>query len=325
MNLDHLTDFAHLAEPHIYERGKMYFYNNMISYAEIELHEKTAYIEVKGSDIKPYIVEIKELTNPSLSITCTCPYDKGLCKHQVAALLYIKKNFKQLEKEYKQRYYPHLPMNENNKFIDSYLEKFKPFYPKNYEKADELLYENSVKYTWINPLIQKIKFNIKEHKVEIKNYLTPKIDITCTCMKDFCEHKIAALERLKKLFNENNYQKIKAHYLREKNKFIMLGLIDEIQLMRFHKFIPKYLPKYFDLITINQKYIKLRVNVRYKSQIVEFRIKGDYVVSTCSCNDDVSSLCKHQIATINLLNNLQPSFFQELISNNIQKLKQLFI
>ena len=143
-------------------------------------------------------------------------------------------------------------------------------------------------------------------------------------MKDFCEHKIAALERLKKLFNENNYQKIKAHYLRAKNEFIMLGLIDEIQLMRFHKFIPNYLPKYFDLITIKQKYIKLRVNVRYKSQIVEFRIKGDYVVSTCSCNDDVSSLCKHQIAAINLLNNLQPSFFQELISNNIQELKQLF-
>ena len=325
LNLDHLTEFARLARPEIYERGKLYFYNNMIRRAEVDIRRRRAYFEIIGSEPEPYIVEIKDFTTPAISASCTCPYDKGMCKHQVAALLYLKENFERLAQEYNQRFYPHLPMKETVRFIDRYLDEFKPFYPDNFHKGAKLARKGMVKVKWINPLLQKARLIINDATVELNDYLTPAVNVNCTCMRDFCEHKVAACLWLKKYFTEPSYQKTKSRYLRQGNKFVMLGTVYEVRSADLHDFLPSYLPEEFDLLKLEQGYIRLRIKVRYRRQIVEFLVRGNYILSRCSCDDDVPGVCKHQIAAVNLLNNLDRRFFTILASDKAWELQGLFI
>ncbi len=325
LNLDYITDFAHLASPEIFERGKLYFYNNMIKKAEIDIRQRKAHFLIMGSQPEPYAVEIKDFTSPAISATCTCPYDKGICKHQVAALLYLKENFNQLAQEYNKRYYPQLPEKETNKFLHKFLDEFKNFYQDNFSHGEEIIRHEQVKIDWINPLLQTAQLTVQDHKVEIREFFRPGIHMVCTCMKDFCEHKIAAALWLGKYFTTPAYQKTRSRYLRKNNKFLMIGTIYETRTIEFNDIIPRYLPEEFHLLSLDKGFIRLKLKVRYKYQTVEFKIKNNYVLTRCSCDDDVTGLCKHQIAGIHLLNSLDPGFFSTLASDNAPELSGLFV
>ncbi|NQX86921.1 MAG: hypothetical protein HRT67_13660 [Flavobacteriaceae bacterium] len=51
----------------------------------------------KGSERQPYTINISTDSNGIIS-SCTCPYDyEGICKHEIAALLYIKDTLLKLQ------------------------------------------------------------------------------------------------------------------------------------------------------------------------------------------------------------------------------------
>ncbi len=297
----------------------------MVKKAEVDIRRRTARFEIMGSRAEPYIVEIKDFTSPAISAHCTCPYDKGICKHQVAALLYLQANFDQLADEYNHRFYPHLPEKETNQFIDEYLQNYQDFYPENFKLGIELANSGQVTPIWINPLLQHARLEVDRFKVEINDYLNRDISIKCSCMKELCEHKIASALWLKNFFSDKMYQKTRSHYLRQNNKFIMIGTIGELRSIGFNKNIPSYLPEEFQLMALNKDYIRLKLKVRYKYQSVEFKIRNNYVLSHCSCDDEVPGICKHQIAGINLLNQLDHQFFPILASDKAKELVGLFI
>ena len=105
----------------------------------------------------------------------------------------------------------------------------------------------------------------------------------------------------------------------------MIGTVAETRAIEFNKNIHKYLPEDFHLLTLKKNYIRLKLKVRYRYQTVEFKISNDYVMSRCSCDDDVPGICKHQIAAIHLLNNLEHQFFATLASDSAHELEDLFV
>ena len=85
-----LNDFERFMDPKILDRGKRYFgEGRVLSLEETAANAYTA--EVDGTEL--YVVDIQlDSQGTILDIACDCPYDMGeYCKHQVAALLALRK------------------------------------------------------------------------------------------------------------------------------------------------------------------------------------------------------------------------------------------
>ena len=71
----------------VQKRGKNIYRNGAVLSASIV--DKSIMVLVEGTDIYSVYIDIE----PNLSTNCDCPYDwGGICKHEVAALLYVKAN-----------------------------------------------------------------------------------------------------------------------------------------------------------------------------------------------------------------------------------------
>lgn len=70
-----------------FDRGQQYLADGAIrSLERKDQHTLTA--QVQGSDVHPYLVNIKHDDSGIQKVTCTCPYHEGSwCKHIVAVLL----------------------------------------------------------------------------------------------------------------------------------------------------------------------------------------------------------------------------------------------
>jgi len=84
-----LSQFLQLTDKAIYDRGRSYFRNgHVISFEEIQPGEYEAIVE--GTE--DYIVNLTVIDNNLEDCSCTCPYDYGsVCKHIVAAVMYLQK------------------------------------------------------------------------------------------------------------------------------------------------------------------------------------------------------------------------------------------
>ncbi len=84
-----LSQFLQIAAPAILDRGRDYYRNgHVISFEEIVPGEYEAVVE--GSE--DYIVNLTVIDGSLEKYSCTCPYDYGsICKHIVAAVLYLQK------------------------------------------------------------------------------------------------------------------------------------------------------------------------------------------------------------------------------------------
>ena len=110
------------------------------------------------------------------------------------------------------------------------------------------------------------------------------------------------------------------------NKNILIGRPKEIKQTNLRVSLPMYFPENFSLIEIKQNFIKLAVKVRYKKQVVKFTHYNNKIFSSCTCNDEVQGICKHQIAALHLLSELDRHFFEHLPDKNkIEDLKNIFI
>ncbi len=84
---------AHTTTSKIHQRGRTLFNQNAVKLEKYDPNKDIFTFKVQGS--KLYTVVIKNVYNRlNLETSCTCPYDWGpVCKHTVAALLYIEQHF----------------------------------------------------------------------------------------------------------------------------------------------------------------------------------------------------------------------------------------
>lgn len=72
-----------------YERGLQYLDEDAVLSVTL-VNEHTLKAKVQGSDVHPYVVQIRFDTDDITSVECTCPYHGGSwCKHIAAVLLKV--------------------------------------------------------------------------------------------------------------------------------------------------------------------------------------------------------------------------------------------
>ncbi len=84
----------HYGSPAVQQRGRTLFNIGGVREVDYDTVNNKGSVEVMGGD--SFKVTIDQGVNSdfrNISTTCTCSYDKGLCKHQVTALMALKKKF----------------------------------------------------------------------------------------------------------------------------------------------------------------------------------------------------------------------------------------
>jgi len=80
------------AEKDVLSRGRSIYSSGGFKVSKLEYHGSgNAEFKVKSDySTQYYVIQIKDFLTPQISTSCTCPYNYGgLCKHRVAAILYI--------------------------------------------------------------------------------------------------------------------------------------------------------------------------------------------------------------------------------------------
>ncbi len=208
----------------IQKRGQNLLYSNAIKDFVIDINKNEAIFLVKGTHL--YSVEIKNL-NGKIKTSCTCPYDwGGICKHEVASLLYLinyfDKNPNKNKKESPARKIPnHIPQKKS-----SLLWKEIP----EYSKINIRLIYSLSDTNMLNVVLQEmrnflgtqidileenyVKFIVKEfwEKYNVEFKLTRnKLKTKCNCKAikpGLCKHQIRALLYVKDELGEDFFTKI---------------------------------------------------------------------------------------------------------------------
>jgi uncharacterized Zn finger protein len=81
------VDIQRLAGQTMFERGRRYYRGGQVS--DLALRGNLLHAAVQGSADDPYQVSIRFAGASRAAAVCSCPYDGGLCKHSVAALLVV--------------------------------------------------------------------------------------------------------------------------------------------------------------------------------------------------------------------------------------------
>ena len=164
------------------------------------------------------------------------------------------------------------------------------------------------------------------HNVYFKRFNSDDYFFICTCGTEYCRHKVATLLYLKEFINSNNEKERMKMFYRGKNGTIVIGRADEISLLAVKASLPKILPQQYQLVSLEKGRVVLSQKVRYKRVTTTFFTKDGLIYSTCTCEDEVSGPCKHQIAAINLFYEMNERFFLYLDeSHHIEDLKRLFV
>ncbi len=322
-----LTELIYSAKQQIIERGKFYYRSGRILSANIEFHTRQAFFRVKGSDGRVYQVVINDITSPAVSASCTCPYDRGLCKHSVAALYFLRDRFEELLADYNQRYYPDVVRNKvAPERFDIMLEEFKKENIEEYEFGQLLYKYNHVLLSWYNPVFNDIFTKVEIHNVYFNRFHYDDYLFICTCGTEYCRHKVATLMFLKEFINSGDAKNRRKLFRRSKNGYVAVGRADEINLLAVNASLPKVLPQHYELVSLEQGRVVLSQKVRYRQVTTTFFSKDGLIYSTCTCDDKVPGLCKHQVAAINLFYEMNERFFLYLEEpHHIEDLKRLFV
>ncbi len=178
-----------------------------------------------------YKVEVTDFNTASIKTSCTCPYNYGgICKHRVAAILYLLDKIPAGEPVYFQMLATIITLP---KVSDELLKDLvMPDVWKNRNvitviKIEEAKDEQAV----VNISYKKEDFEVKLKR--LKN--TSQIHTTCSCNQrllfPLCEHKLAAFRKLKDQFGERAFDMMR-DWTDEKNKMLAeygFSLNDELK------------------------------------------------------------------------------------------------
>ncbi len=158
----------------IVQRGEKLYREGAVRFEGYDEETDTYHFKVKGTHL--YDVEIYNLHSGEIDTYCTCPYDWGdVCKHAVAALVYIKKelvsqegNIADKTRSYRKKSDPVIIKNFRNlNFSD-----LKDYFPHNKAGNNQLTFDSDYIILDYMVLQDRVIFTVK-------NYRGPKYTVTC--------------------------------------------------------------------------------------------------------------------------------------------------
>ncbi|KAA6440064.1 serine/threonine protein phosphatase [Dyadobacter flavalbus] len=195
------------AEKDVLSRGRSIYSSGGLKVSKLDYNGPgNAEFKVKSDySIQYYQIGIRDFLTPQITTECSCPDKNGLCKHRVAAILYILDKMPAIKQvdyemsstvielaEIKEIYLRNLVLEDTWKNRES-IQKTEIVSAKEGE-AECLVEENGQEYT---VGVQRVKG-------------TKQIHTSCTCNKKLwvplCEHKLAALLKLRQELGERAFE-----------------------------------------------------------------------------------------------------------------------
>jgi superfamily II DNA or RNA helicase len=195
------------AEKDVLSRGRSIYSSGGLKVSKLDYNGPgNAEFKVKSDySIQYYQIYIREFLTPQITTECSCPDKNGLCKHRVAAILYILDKMPTIKQvvyemedtvidlpEIKEMQLRNLVLDETWKNKDS-IGQVDIISAKEGE-AECVVHENGLDYS--------VTFQ------RIKN--TKQVHTTCTCGKKLwvplCEHKLAALLKLREELGDKAFE-----------------------------------------------------------------------------------------------------------------------
>lgn len=206
--LDNIDKYIeHYASPAIQQRGRTLYNIGSVREIDYDTENNRGVVEVSGGDI--YTVNLEHGVSQdfrNIETSCTCSYDKGVCKHQVAALLALKKKF-----EYNSSAIMNI-INFSDKIHNTSkeyelskktIEKYShdaQYSQRIRDKEEMVVKPNGLKEGFISLKIGERTFHWNREKYDFETvdlFVSPKrTTIRCTCdtsVITFCNHQLKAL------------------------------------------------------------------------------------------------------------------------------------
>ncbi len=323
----HITELIYSAKPEIRDRGHLYYKTGLVKEAKMDFRKRSATFKILGSQDTYYNVVVKNITSQAISVSCDCPYDKGICKHSVAALYYLRNNFQDLLAEYNKRFYPEIPEKSiRMQVIEDFMKVMKDSELEEVQFGKLLHKYKHTSLNWFNPVLKILSVNVDQYVVKFHNYdrHIPMV-VDCSCGERNCKHMYAACFYALDFKKSQKAQEIQKFYERKPNKALPIGKIENLRKFYTQDVLPDYIPESYEITELRHNYVKLKVKVRYKFVEVSFKNNKGTIYTKCSCNDEVSGLCKHQIAALNILLSMEDRFFSYLTKKEyINDLQSMF-
>jgi superfamily II DNA or RNA helicase len=212
------------AEKDVLSRGRSIYSSGGLKVSKLDYNGPgNAEFKVKSDySIQYYQIYIREFLTPQITTECSCPDKNGLCKHRVAAILYILDKMPTIKQvvyemedtvidlpEIKEMQLRNLVLDETWKNKDS-IGQVDIISAKEGE-AECVVHENGLDYS--------VTFQ------RIKN--TKQVHTTCTCGKKLwvplCEHKLAALLKLREELGDKAFEVMRDLTVEKNNLLVEYG------------------------------------------------------------------------------------------------------
>jgi hypothetical protein len=209
-------------ESQVLSRGRSIFSSGGYSVVKLD-YNGNGYAEFKvRSDysIQSYVVKIKDFLTPNISTSCNCPYDYGgLCKHRVAMILYVLDKMPAYVK-------PTLHEMADSSAVlpaikDNYLEDLvtrETWLNRNQPVKTDLLSTRDG-FADCNVRIKDEEFLVQFNRIENSNQIKTACSCNQTLYVPLCEHKLAALMKLRDQFGERAFEMMR-DWTDEKNALL---------------------------------------------------------------------------------------------------------
>ncbi len=185
----------------------LYNYGDYVRLDSLDRSAHTArYIVKSESGRGAYTVSVMNYDKSSMKTVCTCPYDSGVCKHSVAAMMHMENHLRSNPREF------------NSKDEAFALQSFDiPFFIAN---AQSSRLEEGLKLLRAGKVQQKkagdgeVYFDVKDipsREVSFKA-INNMLYTSCDCADNgsaLCAHKVAALTKLVKNYGENPFASLR--------------------------------------------------------------------------------------------------------------------
>jgi superfamily II DNA or RNA helicase len=195
------------AEKDVLSRGRSIYSSGGLKVSKLDYNGPgNAEFKVKSDySIQYYQIGIRDFLTPQITTECSCPDKNGLCKHRVAAILYILDKMPAIKQ---------VDFEMSSTVID--LAEIKEIYLRNLVLEDTWKNRESIQKTEIISAKEGeaeclVEENGQDYTVGVQRIKgTKQVHTSCTCNKKLwvplCEHKLAALLKLRQELGERAFE-----------------------------------------------------------------------------------------------------------------------
>jgi len=195
------------AEKDVLSRGRSIYSSGGLKVSKLDYNGPgNAEFKVKSDySIQYYQIGIRDFLTPQITTECSCPDKNGLCKHRVAAILYILDKMPAIKQ---------VDYDMSSTVIE--LAEIRETYLRNLVLEDTWKNRESIQKTEIISAKEGeaeclVEENGQEYTVGVQRITgTKQVHTSCTCNKKLwvplCEHKLAALLKLRQELGERAFE-----------------------------------------------------------------------------------------------------------------------